>query len=62
MSKDNPMTASIAALIAHPCSTKDQAYQLGYDAGRLAGIIETQEQLDKIFREQGKLHALGGGA
>jgi hypothetical protein len=51
MSKDNPITASIAALIANPASTKDQAYQLGYDAGRLAGIIETNELFDKVLRE-----------
>lgn len=50
--KDAPKTLAIEAILKHPMSTKEQAYQLGYDAGRLAGIVEANQQLDKIFAER----------
>jgi hypothetical protein len=58
--KDNPITISVAALLAHPASTKEQAYQLGYDAGRLAGIAESNEMFDKLMRERIKPVLVGG--
>jgi len=52
MIKENPVSPSVRELLNDPLSTKDQAYQLGYDAGRLQGIIESNETLDKIFAER----------
>ena len=47
--RENPVSASVQAILDSEHSTKEQAYQLGYDAGRIQGIIESNETLDKIF-------------
>lgn len=51
MNKYTP-SPSVAKILESPISTKEQAYELGYDAGRLAGFVESQQLIDSLFAER----------